>query len=228
MNSEIFEPKIEMAPNTQAEEKKEDLESHEDPKRFLEFEKLTQPSDNIKEMAERFRSGEELQKVENILSFLGDEKNLNHIDLERKNRKEWKKLFNKRTAEEIFESKTSYGCTDTATLFLAIAKECGIPAKFIAGKRLEKSGTHSWVQVFVEGEWINIDPAQGHKGMEFKPEESEHGPYKIISESLGPSDSLISSYNDWRKIEKMWDYKKKTFKTKFEKDQKRISQKEGE
>jgi hypothetical protein len=38
-----------------------------------------------------------------------------------------------------------------------------------------------------------------NKGIEFKPEESKHGPYKTISESLGPSDSLISSYKDWKK-----------------------------
>lgn len=227
MNPERFEPKFEMAPKARAEEEKEDLESHEDPKRFLEFEALTQSSDDIKKLAERFRSGGELQRIENILSFLGEEKNLNHVDLERGNKKEWKKLFNKRTAEEIFESKTSYGCTDTATLFLAIARECGIPAKFVEGKRLGKSGTHSWVQVFVEGEWINVDPTQGSKGMEFKPEESKHGPYKIISESLGPSDSLISSYKDWKKIEKMWDYKKNAFKKEIEKVQREIGEKEN-
>ena len=125
-----------------------------------------------------------------------------------------KKLFNKRTAKEIFESKTSYECTDTTALFLALVRECGIPAKFIEGKRLGKSGSHSWAQIFVEGKWLNIDPTQGSKGMDFKPEESEHGPYKIISESLGPSDSLISSYEDWKKIEKMWNYKRGTFKKK--------------
>ena len=227
MNPERFEPKFEIAPEVQAEEKKEDLESREDPKRFLGFEELTQSSDDIKKLAEKFRSGEELQRVENILSFLGDEKNLNHVNLERENPKEWKKLFNKRAAEEIFESKTSYGCTDTATLFLTMTRECGIPAKFIEGKRLGKSGTHSWAQVFVEGKWINVDPTQGRKGMEFKPEESKHGPYKIISESLGPSDSLISSYKDWKKIEKMWDYKKNTFKKEIEKVQREISEKEN-
>ncbi len=226
MNPERFEPKFEMAPKARAEGKKEDLESREDPKRFLEFEELTQPSDDIKKLAERFRSGGESQRVENILSFLGEEKNLNHVDLERKNPKEWKELFNKRTAGEIFESKTSYGCTDTATLFLAIAREGGIPAKFIEGKRLGKSGTHSWAQVFVEGKWINVDPTQGSKGMEFEPEESEHGPYKIISESLGPSDSLISSYKDWKnRVEKMWDYKKNAFKKEIEKVQREIGEK---
>lgn len=193
------------------------INPYEDPKRFLEFEALTQSSDDIKKIAEKFRSDGEFQRIENILSFLGERKNLNHVDIERKNPKEWKKLFNKRTAEEIFESKTSYGCTDTVTLFLTIARECGIPAKFIEGKRLVKSGTHSWAQVFMEGKWINVDPTQGIKGVEFKPEESKHGPYKIISESLGPSDSLISSYKDWKKIEKMWDYKKNTFKKEIEK-----------
>jgi len=214
MSLEKFKPNFEITSKTQVEEKKEGLGFQEDPKRFLEFEELTQPSNDIKKLAEKFRSGGELQRVENILSFLGEKKNLNHVDLERENRKEWKKLFNKRTAKEIFESKTSYMCTDTATLFLAIARECGIPAKFIQGKRVGKSGSHSWVQIFVEEKWLNIDPTQGSKGMDFKPEESEHGPYKIISESLGPSDSLISSYEDWKKIEKMWDYKNNVFKKK--------------
>jgi len=225
MNPERFEPKFEIAPKARTEGEKEDLESHEDPKRFLEFEELTQPNNDIKKLVERFRSGEESQRVENILSFLGEEKNLDHVNLEKENPKEWKKLFNKRAAEEIFGSKTSYRCTDTTVLFLAMARECGISAKFIEGKRLGKSGTHSWAQVFVEGKWINIDPTQGSKGTEFKPEGSKHGPYKIISESLGPSDGLISSYGDWKRIEKMWDYKKNAFKKEIEEVQREISEK---
>lgn len=201
-----------MAPKDRAEKEKEDLESLKDSKEFLEFEKMTQPNEDIIKIKEKFLGGTERQTVENILSFLGEEENLKYIDLERENRKEWKKLFNKRTAGEIFESKTSYGCTDTATLFLAFVRALGIPAKFIIGKRLGKSGTHDWAQVFMDAKWVNVDPTQGSKGMGFKPEESRHGPYKIISESLGPSDGLISSYEDWKKIEKAWDYKKNAFK----------------
>lgn len=196
------------------EELKANSESREDPKRFLGFEKLTQPNEDIKKIAEGLRMKTEQQTLENVLSFLGE--NLKHIDLEKENPKEWKKLFNKRTVEEIFETKTSYGCTDTAALFLALTRSCEIPAKFIEGKRIGKSGTHSWAQIFMDEKWIDVDPTQGVKGIEFKPEESEHGPYKIISESLGPSDSVISSYEDWRKVEKAWDYKKNTFKKGYE------------
>jgi len=182
----------------------------EDPKRFLKFEKLTQPNEEIKELAERFRNSEEMQTIIEILSFL--EKNIKHVDLERENLEEWKRAFRKRTAEEILQSKTSFGCGDTTTLFLSLIRAAGIPAKFIDGKRVPKTGAHSWARVFIEKKWIDIDPTQGVKGLKFDPEKSKHGPYVVISESLGQSDSVITSYENWREIEERWDYEKNKFK----------------
>lgn len=199
-------------------ERKEEKEvgPEEDPRRFLEFEKLTQPNEDIEKLAKGLRGKTEQQTTENVLSFLG--KNLKHVDLEKEDPKEWKKLFNKRAVEEILEEKTSYGCTDTTTAFTTLMRLCEVPVKFIEGKRIEKSGTHSWAEVFIDGKWVDVDATQGIKGMEFKPEESKHGPYKIISESLGPSDSLISSHKDWRRVEKAWDYKKNRFKREIKKE----------
>jgi len=188
---------------------KPESEAGEDPKKFLEFEKLTQPNEEIIKTTESLRGETEDESVKNILSFVWD--NIKNIELEKENRKEWKKLFNQRSSEEILKTKESYGCTDTAGLFVSLARKCGIPTKFIEGKRINKSDTHSWAQIFAGNKWIDIDSTQGLNGLEFKPEESEHGPYTIISESLGPSDSLITSYKDWRKIEKDWDYKTNTW-----------------
>jgi hypothetical protein len=183
----------------------------ENPEKFLEFEKLTQPNEEIIRTAESLRGATEEESVKNILSFIGNEDNLKNTPLEEKNKKEWKKLFNQRSSEEVLKTKESYGCTDTAELFISLARKCNIPTKLIEGKRIGKAGTHSWVQIFNENKWIDIDPTQGIRGTEFNPEESEHGPYVVISKSLGPSDSLITSWEDWRKIEKDWDYKTNTW-----------------
>lgn len=213
-----FEQPPEMKPEEKPEEefkkgegtKKESPDLREDPKMFLEFEQSTQPNEEIKEMAEGLRGKTEHETLENVLSFLGE--NLKPVDLEKENPKEWKKLFRKRSVEEILESKNSYGCSEIASAFATLMRICEIPTKFIEGKRIGKSGGHSWAEVFISGKWVTVDPTQGIDGIEFKPEESKHGPYKIISESLGTSDSLISSYKDWRKVEKLWDYKKSEFK----------------
>lgn len=198
----------EKLPEIKKEEKIE--ERVEDPRNFLKFEKMTQPKENLTKIAEGLRGKTERETIENTLTFLGD--NLKNINLEQENPKKWKETFRKLEAQEILKSRVSYGCTDTTVLFLTLIRGGGIPAKFIEGKRIGKSGTHSWAEVFIDGKWIGVDPTQGIKGMEFKPDESDHGPYKVISESLGPSDSMITSYKDWRKIEKAWDYKKNVFK----------------
>ncbi|MBZ1345439.1 MAG: transglutaminase-like domain-containing protein, partial [Candidatus Nealsonbacteria bacterium] len=174
------------------------------------FERLTQPNEEIKKIADGLRGKTEQQTLENVLFFL--EENLKHIDLERENPKEWKKLFNKRAVEEILENKISYGCNDTATAFTTLMRSCGIPIKYIEGKRIGKSGTHDWGEVFVDGEWKSVDPTQGREGLKFDPKKVKHGPYIKISESLGPSDSMITSYEDWIRLEKLWDYKKNILK----------------
>lgn len=201
--------KIFMRSKTETDQTKE-LRPEENSEKFLEFEKLTQPNEEIIKTAEGLRGETEGESIENILSFIRD--NIKNIELEKENKKEWKKLFNQRSSEEVLKTKESYGCTDTAELFISLARKCGIPAKLIEGKRIGKSGTHTWVQIFNENKWIDVDPTQGIDGLGFKPEESRHGPYAIISESIGPSDSLISSWEDWRKVEKDWDYKKNTWK----------------
>lgn len=208
LNPEKFKPQFEKVPEAPKTKEEKEGGLEEDPRKFLESEEMTEPSEDIVKIAESLQGKTEQETLKNILNFLGQEENLKHVDLEKENPKEWRKLFGKRIAEEIFESKTSYGCGDTAVLFLALTRSCGIPAKFIEGKRIGKSGTHSWAQVFIEGKWVDIDPTQGIKGMKFDPEKVKHGPYKIISKSLGPSDSIITSYEDWRKVEKLWDYKK--------------------
>lgn len=207
MRKKNISPEVEQ----QEEIKEKDLESREDPRKFLEFEKLTQPNENLTKLAESLRGETEGKTVESILSFL--EENLENINLEKKNRKEWKKIFGQRSTQEIIESKKSYGCIDTTALFVSLSRICGIPTKFIEGKRIRKSGSHCWAEVLIDGKWVDVDPTQGIEGIEFKPDESKHGPYVKISESLGSSDSLSAfSYEAWKELEKAWDGKKGTFK----------------
>jgi hypothetical protein len=176
-------------------------------KKFLDFEKLTKPNEELKRIAKSLCGKTKKETAINILNFL--KKTLRYVDLERKDPKRWKKLFRKRSARQILKTKISYGCGETATLFVALCRLCNIPAKFVEGKRLKKSGGHSWARIWLDNHWVDVDPTKGKEGINFDPEKAKHGPYIVLSESLGPSDSAITCYQDWRRIEKSWNYRKK-------------------
>lgn len=60
-------------------------------------------------------------------------------------------------------------CTDFHSLFIALARAKGIPARFIIGfpmaeKDGQTSGYHCWAEFFVEGiGWIPVDPSEASK-----------------------------------------------------------------
>lgn len=65
---------------------KNESEPKEDPKKFLEFEKITQPTEDIIEMAKTLKRNTEGKTLENVLNFLG--KNIKYFNLEMENPKE--------------------------------------------------------------------------------------------------------------------------------------------
>jgi len=51
-------------------------------------------------------------------------------------------------------------CTEYTTLFIALARSLGIPARFVSGYAFGPAGTwlgHSWAEVYI-GEWVPVDP----------------------------------------------------------------------
>ncbi|MFH1551932.1 MAG: transglutaminase-like domain-containing protein [bacterium] len=85
------------------------------------------------------------------------------------NKKEKNKLFRKRTADEIIESRKTSGCTDYAIVFIALARAKGIPTKYIEAirKRWLDIGDenciegHIFAECLIKNRWYIIDPQEG-------------------------------------------------------------------
>lgn len=58
-------------------------------------------------------------------------------------------------------------CTEQATLFVAMARQKGIPSRVLGGYIMERSGRifardyHNWAEAYVDGRWIIVDPYYG-------------------------------------------------------------------
>jgi hypothetical protein len=81
-------------------------------------------------------------------------------------------VFRKRTASEILESGYVTGCTDTALAFIVLARELGIPTKYVEtfdeqglqdtnAKRIQG---HIFVDILVDGQWKAYEPKKGFTG----------------------------------------------------------------
>lgn len=56
-------------------------------------------------------------------------------------------------------------CYDFAALYCAMSRSLGIPTKLLMGysEYIGKSQYHAWCQVFVDGEWLTVDPTYRSK-----------------------------------------------------------------
>lgn len=50
-------------------------------------------------------------------------------------------------------------CTDRAILFVSFLRGANIPSRVIEGRF--EGAAHSWVEVFINGEWVLVDPSNG-------------------------------------------------------------------
>jgi len=78
------------------------------------------------------------------------------------------RVFRKRTASEILESGYVTGCTDRALVFLVLARELGIPARYVETfeeqwlhEDTRKIKGHIFVDIFVYGQWRAYEPIKG-------------------------------------------------------------------
>jgi hypothetical protein len=82
-------------------------------------------------------------------------------------------VFRKRTASQIISSGFSTGCTDDAIVFCALAREAGIPAKYIETlnkknlhDRPRKVEGHVFAEIFIDDRWRVYEPLQGFSSIE--------------------------------------------------------------
>lgn len=49
-------------------------------------------------------------------------------------------------------------CQDYTHIMLALCRNCGIPARYIAGFMVGEGATHAWLEIYTDGHWFGIDP----------------------------------------------------------------------
>lgn len=87
----------------------------------------------------------------------------------------------------------SGGCADISTVFVALARAAGVPARMVSGLRMgnpemyENNSTseqHCWAEFYLPGYgWVPVDPAEVRE--------------KILQQHLGPSSEETSDYREY-------------------------------
>lgn len=63
------------------------------------------------------------------------------------------------TAAQVFE--TGQGvCQDYAHLYLALARQAGLTARYVNGLPQGEGASHAWCEVWLDGLWTGIDPTR--------------------------------------------------------------------
>jgi hypothetical protein len=160
--------------------------------RFLQSGTQTQITPEIQKISADFQ-GETIEKARQITSFL--------VRLPQTKFNE--EVFRKRTAAQILTDNYVTGCTDSALVFVALARASGLPAKYVETidrSWLEKGGSsiggHIYGQVFDDKEkrWIWVDPMGGQVDI---PVPSERVVYK---EGLDSWDIGIKDFDSLQKL----------------------------
>jgi transglutaminase-like putative cysteine protease len=87
-------------------------------------------------------------------------------------------------------------CTEFATLFVALCRAAGIPARYMGGFVASNSAVltvgdyHNWAEFYDEGRWNLVDPQR--KVFVDDPEASSYIAYKVILPSKDTSGALIT------------------------------------
>ena len=134
---------------------------------FLEGDgKFTIRDESIRETAELARINHDSPIVA-VNTYLDN--HLLQITYDGSDDKKRRSEFRKRTASEILKSGYSNGCTDDALAFIALARELGIPTKYVetfdqewlSNPNTNQIFGHVFVDVLVDGNWRAYDPRSG-------------------------------------------------------------------
>ncbi|MDO4345344.1 MAG: transglutaminase family protein [Eubacteriales bacterium] len=49
-------------------------------------------------------------------------------------------------------------CQDYAHIFIALCRQCRIPARYVAGLQIGEGATHAWAEIYEDGMWKGFDP----------------------------------------------------------------------
>lgn len=60
-------------------------------------------------------------------------------------------------AAEAFAQKSGV-CQDYAHILIAMCREIGVPARYVAGMIAGEGATHAWVEIYENGMWMGLDP----------------------------------------------------------------------
>lgn len=133
----------------------------------------TKRDDLIRSTSEQLKRSDRtpLEAISEYVSNMRNHKNFLHRWISYLRRKHEQKVFRKRTASEILKSGYVTGCTDTALAFVVLAREMGIPTRYVEtfdeqwvqdanadGK--QKKG-HIFVDISTDGNWRAYEPIKG-------------------------------------------------------------------
>jgi transglutaminase-like putative cysteine protease len=54
-------------------------------------------------------------------------------------------------------------CQDFAHVMLAICRAAGVPARYVSGHLVGEGGSHAWVEVYADSEWMAFDPTHARR-----------------------------------------------------------------
>ena len=66
----------------------------------------------------------------------------------------------KTTAQEAFLKKAGV-CQDFVHVYLALARQAGLTARYVNGLPEGEGASHAWCEVWLNGLWVGIDPTRG-------------------------------------------------------------------
>jgi hypothetical protein len=137
--------------------------------------------------------GNDFEKIRKILKWM--DKNLKRCE----DNKKTLRIFATRTINRILKDKFSTGCHDDALVFATLCRAVDIPAKYVVGidKLNPKNRGHCVVEVYINKEWILIDPFRHLINLDSK----KSNFYKenfVIGKGLDSWDIGIKSFKTWK------------------------------
>jgi hypothetical protein len=139
---------------------------YDPPRLWLASGTQTRLSAKIKNLAQKLKARDPWVTLRRIHRWV-----VNHSQPQKKDRGE---LMRARTATQLFEARTLTGCGDWALLLAALFRAAGLPTVYVEAihkdwARRWSDGTagsthmgHTFLEVYVGGEWILIDSTKGY------------------------------------------------------------------